>query len=157
VYGETPLTSLFHIAKESGLNANDHVIELGCGRGRGVFFLSHWFDCTAEGIEWIPEFVATANQVADCLNNPKVHFICQDMLEADLANATIIYLCGTCLDDLTIRKLVKSLERLARGTKIITVSFPITDYTPAGSFVPIKQFNVKFPWGETEIFLYKKI
>lgn len=154
LYGETPLTSLAQIADECRIKSSDYVIELGCGRGRGAFFLSYWFGCAVKGIEWIPEFVNKANGVAKSLNCSKVSFSCEDMLEADLSDASVIYLYGTCLDEFSIRKLLKGCEKLVPGTKIITVSYPLTDYDP--SFSLIKQFTVSFPWGEGEVFLHKK-
>jgi hypothetical protein len=155
VYGETPLTTLAQIGKECSIVSSDYVVELGCGRGRGVFFLSHWFGCAVKGIEWIPEFVHKANEIAKDLNCLKVSFSCEDMLETDLSEASIIYLYGTCLDEFSIRKFLKCCESLVSGTKIITVSYPLTDFDP--SFSLLKQFEVSYPWGTAEVFLQKKL
>lgn len=149
-YGETPLTTLEKIAKECSISSHDSVIELGCGRGRGVFFLATHFGCNVKGIEWIPEFVGPAHRIAAYC--PKVSFACEDMLTTDLSKASIIYLYGTSLDDATLEHLIKRFEKLPIGTKIITVSYPLT-----GKFELCKQFNAEFPWGRTQIFLQKRI
>src|SRR6266849_410523 len=51
-YGETPLPLLAKIAQECALNADDVLFELGCGRGRGALFLSHFAGCHVVGIDW---------------------------------------------------------------------------------------------------------
>ncbi|MBS0652697.1 MAG: class I SAM-dependent methyltransferase [Verrucomicrobia bacterium] len=154
-YGETPLTTLYAIAKECGITSQDHFVDLGCGRGRGTFFLNDYFGCTATGVEWNPQFVAKAEKVAaaDPYNAPA--FICADMLSADLSKASVIYLFGTCLPDPIIEKLIASFASLPRSTKIITVSFPLSDYSEA--FQEVKEFTGSFPWGEGSIFLNQKI
>ncbi len=150
-YGETPLTTLAYIAQECGLTASDHVMELGCGRGRGVFFLSNHIGCNVLGIDWVPDFIATANQICEGLNLAKVHFACKDMFSADVyykTKATAIYLYGTCLEDDEIESLQAIFQKLRSGTKIITVSYPLE-----GPFALRKQFPAAYPWGETEVFL----
>jgi cyclopropane fatty-acyl-phospholipid synthase-like methyltransferase len=147
-YGETPLTTLAQIAEECGITAQDHVMELGCGRGRGAFFLSNHTGCKVLGIDWIPEFVNTANEISKQLQLSKVRFACTDMFSADFTKATAIYLYGTCLEDAEIELLQTQFQRLRRGTKIITVSYPLE-----GNFGLRKEFTAAYPWGETEVFL----
>ena len=150
-YGETPLPALAVIAKECALSQDDFLIELGCGRGRGCFFLSHLLGCRVLGIDWVPFFVDTANKLAGHL---PVVFQCSPMQTADLTGATAIYLYGTCLPDAVIHTLVDRFKTLPTLTKIITVSYPLSDYSP--HFHTLKQFSVMFPWGETEVFLNLK-
>lgn len=152
LYGETPLTGLFQIAKKCGLKSEDYFIELGCGRGRGVFFLSHLFNCRAKGIEWIPEFVEKACAIAQHSSDENVSFSCEDMYEADLSEATIVYLYGTCLDEFSIRKIVKCLKKTSPGTKIITVSYSLTEYSD--DFSLQDRFTISYPWGEADIYLH---
>lgn len=146
-YGETPLTVMAQIARECSLTPTDRLIELGCGRGRGVFFLSEMIGCSVHGIEWNPLFVSLAQSIPAS----KASFSCQDMCSADLSQASVIYLYGTCLDEESIQKLLSKLEGVAKETKIITISYPLSDYSP--SFVVSKQFQVSFPWGNTEAYL----
>ncbi len=153
-YGETPLTTLYAIAKKCGITSQDHYIELGCGRGRGTFFLNDYFGCQTTGIEWNPQFVAKAEQVAAAYPGKAPKFLCEDMLGADLSEATVIYLFGTCLSDPIIEKLTALFTLLPRSTKIITVSFPLSDYSSA--FHISKEFIGLFPWGKGSIFLNQK-
>ena len=156
-YGETPLTSLCTIAEQCGLTPSDRVIELGCGRGRGVFFLSDVLGCQATGIEWIPEFVYLAQQISTegVPQKGQIRWICQDMLEANLSEATCVYFCGTCFSDPFIKRLITLLSGLSSQVKIITVSYPLSDYSTL--FRVVKQFSASFPWGQGDIYLNQKL
>lgn len=155
-YGETPLTTLEGIFKECQVSSTDVVFELGCGRGRTCFWMNTFIGCRVVGIEYIPEFVERANQVKAKFQVDGVQFRFQDMLKTDYSNATVIYLYGTTLDDATINHLITKLQKTAAGTKIITVSYPLTDYASSDMFEVMRCFPARFPWGETDIYLHIK-
>ncbi|HEV8052784.1 MAG TPA: methyltransferase domain-containing protein [Parachlamydiaceae bacterium] len=152
-YGETPLTSLEIIARECGLNAKDRVYELGCGRGRTCFWLHSFIGCSVVGIEYIPEFVERANSIKDRLSIPNIEFRLADMTTADMPGVSVCYLYGSCLDDKTIKKLADHFSRLPAGTKLITVSYSLTEYSPKGTFEVMKRFTVPYTWGDADVFL----
>lgn len=152
-YGETPLTSLEIIAKECGLSERDCVFELGCGRGRTCFWLHSFIGCRVVGIEYIPEFVERADAVKNRLGIKDVEFRLGDMTASNLDGATVCYLYGSCLDEKTIRKLAGNFEKLPKGTRIITVSYPLSDYSDGKSFEVMKRFTVPYTWGEADVFL----
>lgn len=155
-YGETPLPALAKIAEECGMSSRDHVVELGCGRGRAVFFWNHYVGCVVRGVDWVPLFIETARNIAHTLSfPPSVCFSCQDMLETDLTGTTVIYLYGTCLPDDVIYALTPRFAHLSSDVKIITVSYPLSDYS--SRFTTLKTFSVSFPWGEGEVFLNQKV
>lgn len=151
-YGETPLMTYDKLAKEVGLNSSDTLLELGSGRGRGALFLHHFYQCHVIGIERIPQFVKLSKHVAHKYHQKRVEFICADMLKADLPPATVIYLYGTALTDAEIAPLIERLKKYPKGTKIISISYPLTDYDET-SFEITKTFSVSYPWGETEAYL----
>ncbi len=155
-YGETPLTTLELISKESGLSSTDTVFELGCGRGRGCFWLRCFIGCRVVGIEYIPEFVRIAKDVQQRYELQGVEFRLGDILEADYSGATVIYLYGTCYEQPFIKKLLRKLDKLPKGTKLITVSYPLTDYTESTTFEVIKKFSATFTWGEADVYLHVK-
>jgi SAM-dependent methyltransferase len=151
-YGETPLPALAKIARECDLKREDLLIELGCGRGRGAFFLSHFVGCSVIGIDWVPFFISTAHAIAKEGDPPlPVAFRCMEMQHMDFAHATAIFLYGTCLSDARIHALIARFETLPSWVKIITISYPLSDYSPL--FQTLKQFSVLFPWGEGEVFM----
>lgn len=152
-YGETPLATLEKIAEECRIKKNDYVFELGCGRGRTCFWLNSFIGCKVIGIEMIPEFVERANLIRKKLKMDNVAFQCMDMCDADFQGATVCYLYGTCLDEATIHTLIQKFAKLPAGTKIITISYPLTDFTDDNNFEVMKCFTSSFPWGDTEVYL----
>jgi len=152
-YGETPLTTLDQIAKECRISSTDCVFELGCGRGRTCFWLNSLLGCKVIGIDYIPEFIERATRIARKLKLNGIEFREQNMIHADFSGGTIFFLYGTCLEDPFIRQLAKKLSKLPPGTKIITVSYPLTDYAEEGKFEVMKRFPAKFTWGQADVYL----
>lgn len=152
-YGETPLTTMELIANECGITNEDCVYELGAGRGRTCFWLNSFLGCSVVGIEYIPEFVERANLIAKKLKLKEITFQLADMLKVDLRGATVCYLYGTCLDDFSIEKISRQFAKLPKGSKIITVSYPLSDYTEDDKFVVLKRFTAPFTWGVADVFL----
>lgn len=151
VYGETPLTTLRLIAEECGIKSSDFVIEMGCGRGRSCFFLSEYLGCKVHGIERIGKFVDTARKVAKESHCQNISFANEDMAESDLGSASVIYLYGSSLSDEEISVLIKKFEKVSPSTKIITVSYPLSDYSK--KFNTSKKFSASFPWGDAVVYL----
>jgi len=142
--------------------------------------LSYLVGCRVIGIDWVPFFIETAKSILQTsFPSLPVTFHCQEMQCSDFSNATVIYLYGTCLPDEEIALLTRRFESLPTSVRIITVSYPLSDYTKNGSridsglrelsrspdpilepfsvysssFCTIKQFSASFPWGEGEIYL----
>lgn len=155
-YGETPLPSLEQIAKTCQLGAEDTLFELGCGRGRGCFWLRSFIGCNVIGIDYVPPFIERANRVKERYQVEGIEFRCEDMFEVDLSGATVLYLYGTCLDEEAIKKLIERFKELPAGTKIITVSYPLTDYTEEPLFEVMKRFEVPYTWGIADVYLHLK-
>jgi SAM-dependent methyltransferase len=151
-YGETPLPVYAQIARMAHLSQSDTVIEMGCGRGRGVFFLSHLLGCRVVGIDWVPAFIQNALAVARSLvPSLPVSFQCEEMQYADLSRATAVYLYGTCLSDAQIAALIPRFEKMDAAARIITVSYPLSDYS--SRFHTIAQCTALFPWGDAEVYV----
>ncbi len=152
-YGETPLTTYETIAREVDIQPTDTFLELGSGRGRGALFLHHFYKCQVIGIERIPQFVKLARHLSQKYEQNGATFICGDMLQVNIPQeVNIVYLYGSSLADSEIIQLVSRLKTLPSGTKVVTVSYPLTDYDNE-AFTLEKTFPVSFPWGETEAYL----
>ncbi|MEM1283577.1 MAG: class I SAM-dependent methyltransferase [Chlamydiota bacterium] len=148
-YGETPIPGLRKIVEECEISPSDHVYELGCGRGRACIWLRHMIGCDVTGIDCIDEYIRRLKDLQD----EKLTFIEEDFLDTDLRDATVIYLNGTMLSGLQIETLCKKLATLKSGTKIITVSYPLTDYSPPDIFQVVKEFPIEFHWGTGTVYL----
>ncbi len=152
-YGETPLTTLEEIAKECQIKPADTVFELGCGRGRTCFWLRGFIGCKVVGIEYIPAFVERARRVAKKLKIDGVEFRNEDFLKSDFTGGTVFYLYGTCYEESFITQLIEKLKKSPPGTKIITVSYPLTDYCKDPLFEVMKRFPAKMTWGIADVYL----
>ncbi len=152
-YGETPLTTLELISRECGIGPTDCVYELGAGRGRGCFWLRSFIGCSVVGIEFVPEFVERAQRIAKKLGLQRIEFRLADFLQCDLQGASVCYLYGTCLEDQAIDVLIEKFAKLPPGTKIITVSYPLSDYTEKPSFEIMKHFTAPFTWGKADVYM----
>jgi SAM-dependent methyltransferase len=153
-YGETPLTTLDKIAKECDIGAKDRFYELGSGRGRSCFWIHCFRKCRGViGVEYIPAFVKIAAKTCRVYQVEGVKFIYRNILDADMSDATVIYFYGTSSETAFILKLIDKLKNLPSGTRIITVSYPLTNYTTETLFEIRKVFSCQFTWGETEVYL----
>jgi len=146
-YGETPLFSLKQIADLCNLTADDCVIDLGCGRGRGVFFLADHYGCRVKGVDKIGAFIDRAKALAKKYQTRRVSFTCGDMTEFNLDGATCIFFYGTTFEDDFIATLTRRFLQLKKGTKVISVSYPLD------GLKLIDQLTVSFPWGKGEVYI----
>lgn len=145
-YGETPLWTLKQIGEICGLNREDYVMDLGCGRGRGVFFLAHYFGCRVMGIDQIADFVNNAKNIASQFKRGEVEFYQADLQDFDFSKATCIFLYGTGFEEHVIQRLAAALSCLPLKSKIISVSYPI------GNFQVFHTAVLSFPWGKANVF-----
>lgn len=156
VYGETPLTTFDHIAKICEFSSKDIVFELGCGRGRTCFWLAYFLGCKVVGIDYIPEFIQKGTEVKKRFLLDHVEFRQQDILKEDYATATAIYLYGTCYERRFIEKLIRRFSKCSPGTKIITVSYSLNEYTDKPLFEVVKKFSCTYTWGQADVYLQIK-
>lgn len=147
-YGETPLCSLKQIADRFGLQKHDKVIDLGCGRGRGVFFLSQVYGCETIGIDQIRTFIDRAQHLAQEHQTLKASFSCIDMRMFDFSQATFVFFYGTTFSSEFVEELKHSLQALPKGSKIVTVSYSLE------GLEQVDQMTVSFPWGVGDVYLH---
>ncbi len=157
VYGETPLSTWEYILGKCGIHAGDCLYDLGCGTGRGVFFVSAYFGCRAVGVDFISSFIHKAKEIQRQIPQTSLHFVHGDITTCDLSEASVIYLYGTCLDDSTIEALSRRFSSLKKGVKVITVSYPLSDYLLDNPFAVKEVFSAKYAWGEAEVFYQEKV
>lgn len=152
-YGETPLVTMDKIAKEAGILPGDVVYELGCGRGRSCFWLACFRGCRVVGVEYNRVFVEKARKI-EC---PRVQFVEGDYLQTDLREATVVYLYGTLLGEREIFELCQSLKKVKKGTRVVSISYPLQEYCGEPLFRVVREFEVEFQWGRTEAYLQERI
>lgn len=156
-YGETPLKTFAKIAKCARITPHDIVFEVGSGRGRTCFWLRCFLGASTVGIEFIPDFVKIAGKVQKNLKIDRLEFRNENFIYTDFSNATVIYFYGTGFETGIIEKFITKLEQCKPGTRIITVSYPLTDYASKKKFHIMKSFPTRFTWGEADVYIHLKL
>lgn len=153
-YGETPLTTLEEIVKRCEITSKDTVYELGSGRGRSCFWLHCFVGCNVVGVEYNPHFYRKAEALRARYNVSDLAFVCEDLLKVNYSKATVVYLYGTCLEDEFIVKLVDKLKELPKGARVISISYPLTEYVAHSRLKLLDFFDATFTWGEATVYLH---
>lgn len=151
VYGETPLSVYEKIIEITDLKKLDYFIELGCGRGRGLFFTHYFSGCHCLGIEFVDTFCVIADKLILKFHAHEISVKKRNFFRCDLSSADVIYLCSTLLTDNEINHLSALLSKCKKTVKIVTTSLPLSDYTD--DFKTIKEFEARFLWGKTTVFV----
>ncbi len=151
-YGETPLTSLETIGLKVKLKPSDTFVDLGAGRGRGVFFIHHRFGCHTIGVEKVPSFITKAQSTKRKNSIESVDFLEADLLSLPPIYGTVFYLAWTCFDEELMERVTKWLEKQPKA-KVITISEPLQ----SAHFSVVESFTVPFVWGEGEVFIHESL
>ncbi|HRW58700.1 MAG TPA: hypothetical protein P5048_03670 [Chlamydiales bacterium] len=154
-YGETPITTFFKIIEKTKVTSNDSFLELGAGRFRTLFFLNIIKKCAASGVEVIPSFCQKAIQLKKAFSLEGFDVLEKDFYDLDLSHYSVIYLYGTSMSDFEIFKLIERFKKLSNTVKIITISYPLSDYS--NHFKIIDKFPVRFPWGITSAYIQTSV
>lgn len=157
IYGETFFITLETIATAINLSERDVIYDLGCGRGRSIFWFNAMYRCRAVGVEINPVFVAQARKIQKRLGIDGVDFLLADLMEVDYDDATVLYLYGTAFNNNAIARLIDRFATLRKGTRIVCVSYPLTRYTDASLFELEQTIKGKFLWGDTDIYIHRKL
>ncbi len=156
-YGETPLTTLKQVIGSLAISSDDTVYELGCGRGRTMFWLHHFIGCRVIGIDINPFFIKRAQRVKNILSLQNLKFKQSFMHKADLSDANLVYLYGTSLHDEYIVELVEALKTIPTGARLVSVSYSILDYASDSDFVVERKFKARFHWGRATVYVHRRI
>ncbi|MBF8263249.1 MAG: hypothetical protein HW387_914 [Parachlamydiales bacterium] len=148
LYGETPLTVWKVMAELSEFKETDRFVDLGSGRGRLCFWTHLWFGCQTTGVDWVPQFINKAQKLAALFRLIGVRFVSDRISDADLGDATVVYLYTFHPDEEII-----DFKKLATDARVITVSEPIA----REGFMVHKSCQAQFPWGPADIYINKKL
>jgi len=153
IYGETfCMTFELFIAKLK-ITEHDRFIDLGCGRGRGCFFIHALTGAETIGLDLNPTFIKKANAINEKQALTKIYFREEDIFEANLAEATILYFYGVAFSDIATIGLIEKFAQLPAGIRIICVGFSLNDYYEDEIFIEIDEFDVFFLWGKTRVWI----
>lgn len=158
-YGEITYKSVRELIKTVNITDKDVFFDLGSGLGKMVFQIAHETKAESYGIELAKERFGHAISVLEHLKTSpfaqsveKVKFLNQNILDADLSQATVIFMCSTCFSEELMEKIAKKLKNLPNLRFIISLkSFP------KGFFTLDKQLALETSWNPkgSPIHIYK--
>lgn len=148
IYGETPYPVWKLLA--SHIKLSDRVIDLGCGRGVGLFYLASLIKARYLGVEYHKEFVSCGNKIAKICHYPNIQFIHKDLTNYTLPECDVIFLAGTCFDDKLLHILSCELNRI-KPRKILSISTCLVEYGLKG--YKITEESIRMPWGITSLYI----
>ena len=119
---QLPEKAFREIFKFVNLNENDIFYHLGCGDGKGVQIAIDEFKVKKGfGIDNDSEKIKLAKNLAG-------EFLCQDVKDADISNATVILFWFT--EDEILNQMMERFQTLKPETKIITIWGPLPGCLP---------------------------
>jgi len=155
-YGDSWPFTIPYFVDSIPISKEDVFFDLGSGTGRISFWFQVVAKCKVVAIEKVPHFIQKAKIIQKKVQNEKVDFIEEDLLETNYDSATIIYFYSSSFDDKTILKLIEKWKSLPTGVRIITTSFALAEYG-SKDYKVLKQFKVSYPWGMCDVFLQIKL
>lgn len=174
-YGEITYESLKTLIDDLKLSEKDVFYDLGSGVGKVTIQV---FLCSpvrkSGGIELSPTRYNYAQQVKAKLQKPnlldktknklkdigvmsksperKLEFYNQNIIDADLSDATVIFMCSTCFSDHLMKKLDQKLSKLKKGLRILTLK----KLPESSKLKLIKTYTLPMTWSSgSSVYLYK--
>ena len=130
IFLPTPQEVVEKMLETAGVKKTDIVYDLGCGDGRIVITAARKYGCKAKGFDINPKRI---EECTDALKKEEketqklVTFKRADIFKTDLAEATVVTLY--LLPELNVR-LVPQLNKLKKGTRIVSHAFDMRGYKP---------------------------
>jgi len=160
-YGEITFQSTQDLINHLDLGKDDVFFDLGCGIGKVCCQVALTTPARAIGIELSPTRCALAQKTKQCLinqkacaNNAKLEFYEQNILDAHLEPATVIFACSTCFSDQLMQTLTHKLEQLPKLKRVVTLK----ELAPSTHFTLAKTIHLPMTWSEnTPVHLYERI
>lgn len=148
-YGETPLHIGFQLIKLLNISPKEHIIDLGCGRGRLLGFMHFFTGAQTSGYDINPTFCHRIQKVITKQSLKKISIYNKDYISHLPLDGTIYYLCDLFLLEKQLDQLIWQLKKLRSRVKIISVGYPLK-----ASFIDeLYSFNANFLWGNTLIYI----
>jgi hypothetical protein len=161
VYGEIEFFSFIALLSLIHLDKNTVFYDLGSGTGKAVLACAMVFPVhKSVGVELFPElYLESCKQVEQLASlNPyaeqakKIKFILGDFLEANLNEATVIFINATAFFGPTWENLCSKIDNLPHVNTIVTTSKCLS----CTHFKLLKQTKVEMSWGVVSAFIHTR-
>ena len=112
------------------VSSDDLLYDLGCGDGRILITAAQRFGARGFGVDIEPYWVEECERNArEAKVDHLLTFVAQDALTVDLAPATVLTMY---LVDWSTSKVLPMIQRSMKpGTRVVSHSFPIPEWTPS--------------------------
>ncbi|MGD2295361.1 MAG: methyltransferase domain-containing protein [Candidatus Aminicenantes bacterium] len=163
-YVPTPENVVTEMLKMADVGKDDVLYDLGCGDGRIVIIATKELGCRGVGIDIDPQRIKESRENAVMAGvEDRVEFLLMDLFEADIREATVVTLYLLSRINLKLRP--KLLRELEPGTRVVSHSFDMDQWSPDESLVIDDKKQVSEPyvydtffiddyWDKHEIFLW---
>ena len=129
-YVQTPPDVVDRMLAFSGVGAGDVVVDLGAGDGRVILTAAQTYGVRAVGYEIDSDLVADARRsIREAGVEHLAEIRKQDMLAADLSEATVVALYLTSAANIRVRRHI--LEQVKPQTRIVSHEFGMGMWRPA--------------------------
>ncbi|MGE3320530.1 MAG: hypothetical protein AB7I18_14675 [Candidatus Berkiella sp.] len=153
-YGEIDTVALLDLLARLKPTSKDVFYDLGSGSGKAVFAAKlRYPQMRAIGIERQSELHDLAEEIRQSMAPPHPDYICDDFLNVDFTDATIILINATAFHGEQWEALLAKLKALKPKTKIIITSKKL----PATLFVHCYGAMEKMNWGLCTTHIYEKV
>ncbi len=161
-YGEITFEAVKTLTEKLNLKDSDVFYDLGCGVGKMVIqvYLSSPVKKSI-GIELSSERADKAIKIQQQLNQSNkiakertLAFYKESFLDANLDDATVVYLASTCFPDELMKKITEKLATLKTGLRVITLK----KLAENAKFKLVDEFILPMTWSDsTNAYLYELI
>ena len=117
-YQPTPARHILALIAACRFSSDDVLVDLGSGLGHVPLLVGILAGIRTLGVEVQPDYAASAQETARCLNLSRVQFIAEDVRKTDLSDGTVFYMftpfTGSILADVVERLHTHSKTRQIR-------------------------------------------
>lgn len=153
-FGEIPYKAAGEIARTAEIGENDVIFDLGCGRGKFLFFTSLYTKARCcMGYDLLPFYVETAAAIVKKLKVPGIHFYEKDLCDVDLLTANVVFVHGTTFSRKTHEVIWDNIFRMKTGSRFISVSIGY-DHPRLELFA---KKELLLSWSRSPVFFYRVI
>ena len=166
-YGEITSQALGKLIEhfQNNLSKSDVLYDLGSGIGKVATQVVLTTPARAVGIELSPTRHAIAANIKNelvrknIIPKNKLQFIEGNILDVNLDDATIIFMCSTCFSDELMKKITERIYNIPHTVQIITLK----QLTPHNTykfheFIPGQTFSLCMTWSDcTSVYTYERL
>jgi Histone methylation protein DOT1 len=138
-YQPTPARHILDLIAGCGFSSDDVFVDLGSGLGHVPLLVCILAGIRTLGVEVQPDYAASAQETAHCLNLDRVQFIVEDARRTDLSDGTVFYMF-TPFTGSILKEVVDRLHRQSKTRQIrICTLGPCTSILQGQTWLKVNQ------------------